>query len=390
MIKFSNRKGYKIIFIFIFLTNFYNNNYNNDDIFDNFFQNKTNYLKPKSFYDLFNSSIKKNTILIIEPNEFHHECTPGNVKYFIDLGYNVDVLIHISGNDSFCFFPENKNIRLRTFNNLNQVQIYIRNLSEIIKKYDYILLQSNYMLNRKLYSDLGIYNRSNTFFIDHELKYINNNYERYYKENRIFTIGKAFKGIQINPHYFGDIKIKEKNDEIIFFITSTVERNYKPLIESSEKLKMENFPFKVIITGRSSIFNISCIPKILIDNFKFNYNISYSKLYRLVENSDYIIIPLDPKSPYDITFKSRKSTGSIQLVYGFLKPAILNREFAYYYKLNKKNSLLYKDYDLYHAMKKAILLNKKEYKVMQKNLYFTQKYIYKVSINNLKKLLFNK
>ena len=90
------------------------------------------YLKVNTFLEIFNSIIKKNTILIIEPNQFHHECTPGYVKYFYDLGYNVDVLFHISGNDSFCLFPESEKIRIRTFQNVEHLKKYAKYLSIII------------------------------------------------------------------------------------------------------------------------------------------------------------------------------------------------------------------------------------------------------------------
>ena len=100
-----------------------------------------------SFNDIFTIDIKTNTILIIELNEFHHECTPGYAKYFIDLGYNVDSLMHVTGIDSFSLFNEVENVRLLTFNSIDQIDFNAKNLSIFIKKYDYVLLQSNYIIN---------------------------------------------------------------------------------------------------------------------------------------------------------------------------------------------------------------------------------------------------
>ena len=191
----------------------------------------------------------------------------------------------------------------------------------------------------------------------------------------------------INPHYFGNIKIKEKNKKTRFFITSTAHRNYKNLIISLKKLKKENYNFDLIVTGRSKRFGSEKIPKIIEKNIIFKCKVSYIELYKDIESSDYIIIPLNPKSENDIQYKTTKVTGSIQLVYGFLKPAIINENFSEFYQLNDKNSLIYNDYNLYEIMKKSILLNKNDYKAFQRNLQIIAKEIYKKSILNIQKVI---
>ena len=63
--------------------------------------------------DMFLSTIKKNkTILLFEPNHYHYECSPGYAKYFVDLGFNVDILMQTSGLDSFYYFEKKDKIRL--------------------------------------------------------------------------------------------------------------------------------------------------------------------------------------------------------------------------------------------------------------------------------------
>ena len=103
---------------------------------------KKNNLNVRTIYDLFVDEIKNNTILIFEPSYGHHECIPGFVKYFIELRYNVDILVHASGFDCLNWFRDIKNIRLFIFDNIRQINENIANLSLIIKKYDYILLQT--------------------------------------------------------------------------------------------------------------------------------------------------------------------------------------------------------------------------------------------------------
>ena len=117
-------------------------------IIQTFLSQKNKYLKAgTSFSNIFNNTNKANTILIFEPNMFHQECTPGYTKYFLDLGYNVDILIHVSGNESFSLFPAIENVKLIIFNSIEEIKLNITKFSVIIKKYDFILLQSNYIMN---------------------------------------------------------------------------------------------------------------------------------------------------------------------------------------------------------------------------------------------------
>ena len=314
-----------------------------------------------SFKDLFNTDITKGTVLIFEPNKYHHECLPGYSKYFIELGYNVDLLLHYSGIDSLSLYDNMERVRLFTFIDLGKINLFAKRLSKIIQNYSFVLVQTTDPNKLDLYRKLDFLNMNNSIFVFHSLNNIDINYLDYYKENRIWTIGNFSKGLQINPHYFGNINVKDKSDKVVFFMTSSYLRNYKELIESSVRLKKENYNFEIIITGRSNDINSNKIPKILKNIFVFKHQSSYFEMYKLVESSDYIIIPLDPNSEYDKEYKEIKATGSIQLVLGFLKPAIINQNFSDFYNLNNNNSLIYNNTNFYHIMKKSIILNKKDY-----------------------------
>ena len=293
-----------------------------------------------SFKDLFNTDITKGTVLIFEPNKYHHECLPGYSKYFIDLGYNVDLLLHYSGIDSLSLYDNMERVRLFTFIDLGKIYLFAKRLSKIIQNYSFVLVQTTDPNKLDLYRKLDFLNMNNSIFVFHSLNNIDINYLDYYKENRIWTIGNFSKGLQINPHYFGNINVKDKSDKVVFFMTSSYLRNYKELIESSVRLKKENYNFEIIITGRSNDINSNKIPKILKNIFVFKHQSSYFEMYKLVESSDYIIIPLDPNSEYDKEYKEIKATGSIQLVLGFLKPAIINQNFSDFYNLNNNNKLI--------------------------------------------------
>ena len=149
-------------------------------IIKNLSNNTKKSIEVRPFYELFNTAIKKNTILIFEPNKYHHECTPGYSKYFIDLGYNVDILMHISGINSMILFDEIENIRLFTFRNKNQIIKYYKNFTFIIKNYyDYILLQSTDKSKKKLYIKLNLLNINNSIFVFHEISFADINYSKY-------------------------------------------------------------------------------------------------------------------------------------------------------------------------------------------------------------------
>ena len=335
--------------------------------------------KILSFKEIFNINIPNATVLIFEPNKHHHECIPGYTKYFIDLGYNVDILIHSSGLDSLMKFEKSENIRLFIFNDLFAIYLYIKVLCSIIRKYTFVLVQTIDA------NKLNLLNLNNSAFVFHDLNIIDINYFHFFKENRIWTLGNFSKGLQVNPHFFGNISIKDKNNKVIFFMTSTYNRNYKYLIESSARLKNENFNFEIIITGRSSQIKSYSIPENIKDIFIFKKKVTYYEMYKIIQSSDFIIIPLKTNWKNDYEYKTNKVTGSIQIVYGFLKPAIIHREFAKFYNLNDRNSLIFNNTNFYDIMKKSILLNNNHYKNLQHNLQIVEKNLYQSSINNIKK-----
>ena len=351
---------------------------------------KKRIIKKHNFIEFFNNTINKKTILIFESRNFHNECTPGYTKYFIDLGYNVDILMQYQGIDSFSYFNDNnENIRMFLYNKLREIKKRKKfNLS--IKKYDCVLLETFFEKEKKLFKELHLYN-NNSIFIFHEIELFDKYFtkSKYFNKNRVWTLGNSSIGLQVNPHYFGNIPIKGKSKKTKFFLTSTIKRDYKPLIESVNLLHKENLNFEIIVTGRVSSFNSNRISANISNNFIFNHHVSYSKLYQLVDNSDYIIILLSPDNKYDEKYKTKKVTGSYQLSLGFNKPCLINNEFADYYDLNSQNSLIYNNKNLYIAMKKAILMNNSEYKKIQHNLQIKKKELYNISVNNVKRAIEN-
>ena len=140
-----------------------------------------NNFRISTFRHLFNTNIIKGTVLIFEPNIFHHECLPGYSKYFVDLGYNVDLLLHYSGIDSLCLFENMERVRLFTFTELRKISLFAKKLSKIIQNYSFVLVQSTDSNKLDLYKKLDFLNMNNSIFVFHALNNIDINYLEYYK-----------------------------------------------------------------------------------------------------------------------------------------------------------------------------------------------------------------
>ena len=341
-----------------------------------------------SIYSLFDSKISYNTVLIFETFQYHYECSPGFSKYFIELGFDVDIIMHNSGLTSFLYFEPVNKIRFFIYNKLEEIKKYTKYLSLILKNYNYILIETadpHYFL---LYKQLNLLNIKHSFFVFHHLEYlISAQIYVKLKNNQIWSLGNFKNSTYVNPHYFGDFSLKKKNRITRFFITSTIERNYQYLIAAVNKLKDENLEFHIIVVGKWGTFTSNNISEKVIENFTFKYNISYSDLYNEVNNSDYIIINLDPNNTKNTAFKKTRVSGSVQLAYGFLKPVIINKDFAEIYNFSSDNSLLYEKWNFIDIMRNAINIKSAQYKKMQKNLKLLSNKIYNNSLYNVKNCL---
>jgi hypothetical protein len=244
--------------------------------------------------------------------------------------------MHNTGLSAFIHFKDISKIRFFIYNDIRDIKKYSKILSFSLIKYNYVLIET-----------------ANSY------------------------------SFSLNPHYFGNSYIREKNRITRFFITSTIERNYEYLISAAEELKAENLEFQVIVVGKWNTFTTNNISEKIRENFTFKYNISYSELYNEVNNSDFIIINLDPNNLKDLAFKTSRVTGSAQLVYGFLKPAIINSKFAPIYYFNKDNSFIYENTNFTDIIRNAINMKNEEYQKMKKNLSKSVDYIYKISLKNV-------
>ena len=294
--------------------------------------------------------------------------------------------MHEFGKDSFCLFENKDKIRIFLYNNLEEIKFFAELLIYYMNYYSLILVQTVTRGKKKIISSLGLLKNNKAIYVFHHTDvYELLNFSNIENKNRIWTLGHFNIGLQVNPHYFGKIKLRDKNVRTRFFIVSTIERNYKYIISAAQKIIHEKLEFKIFVVGYSKSFSIDNSNKKLKDIFIFNYNVNFSTLYNIIDSCDYIIINLDPDR--DKPFKYERMSGAAQLSYGFYKPALINEYFKDTYNMTKENSFIFTKNNFYNIMKEAILLNNKDYKIMQRNLIKLSKEIYNISFLNVKKTI---
>ena len=75
------------------------------------------------------------------------------------------------------------------------------------------------------------------------------------------------------------------------------------------------------------------------------------------------------------------------MAYGFLKPVLINNQFANFYKFDDSNSIIYDNSNFTKAVREAINMDNNKYKNIQDKLSLLSKDIYFESLYNLKKCL---
>ena len=245
------------------------------------YEDKTKQIEIFNINQFFNTTIKPNSILIFEIYTFHYECTPGYTKYFLDLGFNVDIIMTNKGKGIFTFFGKYDNLRLYILDDTKYYESddYIEKFRIIFNRYLAILVQTTKPELKYFYKKSNLLDGKNSIFVSHyypEIRPLNFN-------NKIRTwtlLNFTNTALNVNPHYFGNIKMRDKNKVIRFFVVSSVGRNYDNLITASDKLNNEKFQFQIIVTGRRRTLTYSKIPnniKKLFFFFILYHMLIYSK-----------------------------------------------------------------------------------------------------------------
>lgn len=347
-------------------------------------------LNPKK-YDF---KPRKNSVLLIEPNPYHGEIQPGFVKYFQDLGYNVDIFLRLENMLENPFVKYTDNPPRMFYGTAPIIRDWVNNLKG--NEYEYIFLSSSAFwnapkeFNGKYLDYLGQIPKSKhgLLMIEHNAVPCLKEYdeEKYLTENRVFALTENNGIPRLNPHYFGNIKPIKKQSRIKNFVVvggiNSSCKNHNLLLDCVQQLVkngVNNFKVNVIGNGKLEIPNeISKYISVL-------GRLNYDDMYNIVNDSDFVLALLDPENPDHNRYKTGTTTGTFQLSLGFNKPMIINDIFAKHYCLNDDNAIVYPENDLYNAMDVAIKLPGAKYKTICENLAKLESEIYNESLNNLAK-----
>ncbi len=342
--------------------------------------------------------IKENTVLVWEACSLSHaEVVPGFVKYFADLGYHVSVLVDPDRLKEGLFEKFNlPNVTLNKIKTKDTRKFFLNaDLSDI----------KGVMVTTvgKIHNEIGYDDCFDTFnetldkeklmLVEHDIKAaVDNNV----LDENIITLRemnyKGAKTIAINPHYFGDVNITGKNEDVVNFLTVGIirprKKNNSTIINAVLELHNKGITnFKVTVVGKGKIKDI---PKEIRKYFDMKGRLPFNKMYEEVERADYLITSYDTDNEKHQRYITTGTSGNFQLIYGFLKPCLINRTYAPLNSFTDENSIIYDNPNEYaQAMEKGINLSKEEYSKMQQNLKNTVDEIYKKSLENLKGLLNN-
>lgn len=339
--------------------------------------------------------ISDNTFLVWEPcSKSHSEVVPGYVKYLLDLGYHVSVLVTPDRYKEGLFskFKE-KNV---TYNKMNQKEIkkfFLNNSLETVKGVMVTTVGKicDCVHYEQAYSAFHPEtDRKKLFFVEHEASHA---VDKNSWKSDLITLRKLnYKGatsIVVNPHYFGEVNISDKNDITNFITIGAIrpnKKNSKMIIDSIYEIYNRGYRnFKLTVVGKGSIKHI---PKCIRKYIDIKGRLPFKKMYEEIEKADFMLTSYNEYDPEHIRYNTSGTSGNFQLIYGFLKPCIIVRSFAPINGLNDSNSILYnKDEDYADALIKGINITKDEYRAMQQNLKTYQEALYNESLNNLKGII---
>lgn len=338
----------------------------------------------------FLADIPNNSILLIEPNDFHGVVVPGFAKYFQDAGYNVDVLLRhgVARENPFGRFEPGEKPKIY----VGSPGFMVEKLKDPkIRQYEFVFITSSY---RRLYQTQTTFlkclgyepcGKNGVLLVEHDMgeHFYEAGEEKYRQSDRLFTLMGLHNTRMLNPHYFGKVQQRSKNKRTNFITVgniSSTTRNFDLLIGSALALLEEgekNFTITVVGSGK---LNVDDRVK---PYFRMRGRLDFPELYEEMECSDYILGLLDSNNEAHKRYLGFVITGSVPLSLGFAKPMILERAFADEYKFSDNNTIVYDRDGLPKAMKKAIQTTPTEYDVMVDNLLQLRDKIHKKSQREL-------
>ncbi|MGD9843022.1 MAG: hypothetical protein AB7U99_08980, partial [Steroidobacteraceae bacterium] len=192
--------------------------------------------------------------------------------------------------------------------------------------------------------------------------------------------------------YFGNINTAHRKAETVNFITIGAmrgkRRNTRLLIEAATVLHDRGIThFKITVIGNGSL---RAVPAHIRHHFDIKGRVDFSTLYAELEQADFFLTLLDPENPQHDRYITTGTSGSFQLIYGFVKPCLIAKKFAPVNGFNEDNSVVYKENsDLARAMGDTIFMTQDIYANLQQELKKHSELLYAESLKNLQKLVYS-
>lgn len=339
--------------------------------------------------------IKNNTFIVWEPcSKSHSEVVPGYVKYLLDLGCHVSVLVH-SDRVKEGLFSRFKNENL-TLNKMCKKEILKYFKQNDLSDIEGVLVTTSGKICDEIHFE-EVYNtfnenieKSKIFLVSHDARLALDNGTWREKNITLRKLNyKGAKSVVVNPHYFGDIAITPKNQVTNFVMVGAIKpykKNDNTIIEAVLELHNKGITnFKITVIGKGHIKNI---PQQIRGYFDLKGRLPFNKMYDELENADFLLTAYDEENPAHIRYNTTGTSGNFQLVYGFIKPVVITEGFASINEFDEQNSIIYKNpQDYANAMKRGIDLTIDEYQEMQTNLKSVADRIYQKSLQNMNALI---
>lgn len=338
------------------------------------------------------SDVRKNSVLLVESNNFHSELLPGIAYYFIQLGYHVDVLLSYYENklEPFARYHYHK-IRITSIKK-DSILDLLR--CEECDKYKYIYFNSDRVNYQKdisyEYFNSAVKAKENCIYMIHHLESFRNKNVAHALMLGDYVCALKNRPEIVVPVYYGNIQIKPKREKTRFIVIGNIDpkrKNFEMLIKTLKDKTILSENFEVAVIARTGDLDI---PEDLKSRFVFLGKLSYSQMYNEIENSDYILTLLDHEVSDHLRYRDWGISGSILLCYGFRKPCLIDSYFAEKYQYNNQNALIYTSHlSFKECILRAIKMNETEYLNMQLALSDAVNDIYEQSIKNLSRIVKN-
>ena len=343
----------------------------------------------------FANKVSKKTVLLIEPNNCHTELFPSFVKYLNELNYEVEI---IASYEQKSFLPRLKAKKIYYFTMSAIKKIF---LTSKLNEYDFIIFTSYRLYYKnpdktRLYSKLYDHIKFNkaikdkTIAVSHHME----DMDDFIKTLRgTVVLSKVLNQdgslIVVNPCYFKENAPKNKNKKTIFITIGKLENKRKNsnLLYNAvrELLKAGVRDFQVYAVGENTD---EAIPSELAEYIVCKGKLGFEDLYKELEVADFYLLLLDFELEEHLRYITKGTSGSFQLIRGFLLPPVIHEAFSKPHGFSMADSIIYNDNaNFWEAMRFAINMSNEEYLMFQNNLRESRNIIIKESLDDLRRVL---